>query len=213
MAHAENKTLSTSDKTLLGLVFLMVLGKLTWTLFQLDHPIVQQAVNSWVAIILAAVLGFVAIRLAPQTGFPDIWDNRVSNKQRFLIPTLFGIGFAAIQIVLVSLILNLDIPTVNFPLSIPVYLFGGIILEIFFRLIALVFLVWFISNVILRKRWQEQVFWIVAIILSLLEPVGQTIGMFQMGLITSTLLAAILFAFIFAGNLIPAYFFSSTLSI
>jgi len=176
------KKLSTSDRTFLGLVLIMVIGKVVWTSFQLDHPIVQQSINSWVAVILAAVLGFVALKLAQQTGFPDMWDKKISNK-------------------------HLDIPMVKFPLSIPVYLFGGIILEIFYRLIPMVLLVWLISNLILRKRWQEQVFWVVAILLCLLEPVMQTIGVYQMGIIASTLLAAILFIFVFAGNLIPTYFF------
>lgn len=207
MIHSRNvNILSTSEKTFLGLILVMVLGKATWMFFQLDHPIIQQSINSWVAIILTAVLGFVALKLAPRTGFPDIWDKRVSNRQRFLIPVLFGLGFAGIQIVLVSFVLNLDIPMVKYPLSIPVYLFGGIILEMIYRLIALVLFVWLLSNVIFRKRWQKQVFWAVAIVLALLEPVGQTIGMYQMGIVTNLLLAAILFVFIFAGNLIPAYF-------
>ena len=201
------RKISTSDTTFFGLVLIMVIGKVIWTSFQLDHPIVQQSINSWVAIILAAVLGFIALKLAQRTGFPDIWDKRISNKQRFLIPILFGLGFAIIQIILVASVLHLDIPMVKFPLSIPVYLFGGIILEIFYRLIPMVFLVWLISNLILRKRWQEQVFWVVAILLCLLEPVMQTIGMYQMGIITDILLTAILFAFVFAGNLIPTYFF------
>jgi hypothetical protein len=201
------KKLSTSDKTFFGLVLVMIIGKVIWTSFRLDHPIVKQSINSWVAIGLAAVLGFIALKLAQRTGFPDMWDRRISSKQRFVIPILFGLGFAVIQIILVALVLHLDIPMVNFPLSIPVYLFGGIILEIFYRLIPMVLLVWLISNLILGKRWQEQVFWVVAILLCLLEPVMQTIGMYQMGILANILLAAILFIFVFAGNLIPTYFF------
>lgn len=201
------KKISTSDKTFFGLVLVMIIAKVIWTSFKLDHPIVLQSINSWVAVILAALLGFAAVKLAQQTGFPDMWDKRISNRQRFVIPVLFGLGFAAIQVVLVTVVLQLNIPMVRFPLSIPVYLFGGIILEIFYRLIPMVFLVWLISNLILRKRWQEQVFWVVAILLCLLEPVMQTIGMYQMGIIANTLLTAILFIFVFAGNLIPTYFF------
>jgi len=201
------KKISTSDKTFFGLVLILIIAKVIWASFQLDHPIVQQSINSWVAVVLAAALGFVALKLAQRTGFPDMWDEEISNQQRFVIPVLFGLGFAVIQIILVTLVLRLDIPMVKFPLSIPVYLFGGIILEIFYRLIPMVFLVWLISNLLLRKRWQEQVFWVVAILLCLVEPVMQTIGMYQMGIITDILLTAILFVFVFAGNLIPTYFF------
>jgi hypothetical protein len=201
------KKISTSDKTFFGLVLILIIAKVIWASFQLDHPIVQQSINSWVAVVLAAALGFVALKLAQRTGFPDMWDEKISNQQRFVIPVLFGLGFAVIQIILVTLVLRLDIPMVKFPLSIPVYLFGGIILEIFYRLIPMVFLVWLISNLLLRKRWQEQVFWVVAILLCLVEPVMQAIGMYQMGIITDILLTAILFVFVFAGNLIPTYFF------
>jgi hypothetical protein len=201
------KKISTSDKTFFGLVLILIIAKVIWASFQLDHPIVQQSINSWVAVVLAAALGFVALKLAQRTGFPDMWDEEISNQQRFVIPVLFGLGFAVIQIILVTLVLRLDIPMVKFPLSIPVYLFGGIILEIFYRLIPMVLLVWLISNLLLRKRWQEQVFWVVAILLCLVEPVMQTIGMYQMGIITDILLTAILFVFVFAGNLIPTYFF------
>jgi hypothetical protein len=201
------KKISTSDKTFFGLVLILIIAKVIWASFQLDHPIVQQSINSWVAVVLAAALGFVALKLAQRTGFPDMWDEKISNQQRFVIPVLFGLGFAVIQIILVTLVLRLDIPMVKFPLSIPVYLFGGIILEIFYRLIPMVLLVWLISNLLLRKRWQEQVFWVVAILLCLVEPVMQTIGMYQMGIITDILLTAILFVFVFAGNLIPTYFF------
>ena len=114
------KKISASDKTFFGLVLVMIIGKVIWTSFQLDHPIVQQSINSWVAVILAAVLGFVALKLAQRTGFPDMWDKKISNKQRFLIPVLFGLGFAVIQIILVASVLSLDIPMVKFPLSIPV---------------------------------------------------------------------------------------------
>jgi len=201
------KKISTSDKTFFGLVLILIIAKVIWASFQLDHPIVQQSINSWVAVVLAAALGFVALKLAQRTGFPGMWDEEISNQQRFVIPVLFGLGFAVIQIILVTLVLRLDIPMVKFPLSIPVYLFGGIILEIFYRLIPMVLLVWLISNLLLRKRWQEQVFWVVAILLCLVEPVMQTIGMYQMGIITDILLTAILFVFVFAGNLIPTYFF------
>jgi hypothetical protein len=56
------------------------------------------------------------------------------------------------------------------PLSIPFYAYGAILLEIMLRLFAITFLVWLFSNVLLRGRWQTQVFWIAAIIAALYEP-------------------------------------------
>lgn len=105
------------------------------------------------------------------------------------------------------LLLGVDHPMVEFPYSIPVYFSVGILMEILLHLIPIVLLVWLISNVILRKRWENKVFWTVAILFSLIEPIGQTIGMQQMGIITRSLFAGILFIFIFAANLLPLYLF------
>ena len=90
--------LNNSDKTFLGLVLLMGLGKVIWTCFGVDHPIVQNWTGVWSAIIPSAFFGFIAIKLAEKTGFPDIWDEKVSNIQRFLYPVLLGFGFAIIEI-------------------------------------------------------------------------------------------------------------------
>jgi hypothetical protein len=196
-----------SIKIFVGLVLTVVFSKLIWTLAQLDDPIVEQGVNSWLGILLVAGLGFLALKLAPRAGFSNLWDERVSNRQRFLIPMIVGMAFGIGQVILVSLVLGLDIPMVAFPLSIPVYLSGGILMEMVFHLIPVVLLVWFFANILLRNRWQEKVFWGVAILLSLLEPVTQTVGMYQMGILSSPPLAALLFSFIFAANLVPLYFF------
>lgn len=198
--------LSTSDSTFLGLILMMMTGKLLWIILKVDHPIVQQSLNSWSMYILVSVLGFAAIKLAARTGFPDIWDKEVFNKQRLLIPLLAGLGFGIINII-IAYALQLDVPMVKFPYSIPVYFSVGILMEILFHLIPIVILLWFVSDLMLKKIWQNEVFWILAIFLSLMEPVIQTIGMHQMGIISNMLFTAILFIFIFAANLLPIYFF------
>jgi hypothetical protein len=198
--------LTKSDKTFFALVSLMLLGKAVWTYFGLDHPIVQNWTGAWSAILLAAFFGFVAIKLARKTGFPDIWDEKISNKERFLYPVLLGIGFALIEI-LVGLAMGLPDIHVPFPFSIPVYVSGGIFLEILYHLIPTVFLIWFISNIVLKGKRQDEVFVAVAVLASLWEPVMQITGMLQMGMLPGMVFAAGLFIFIFAGNLIPLTLF------
>ena len=198
--------LTKSDKTFLALVLLMLLGKAVWTYTGVDHPIVQNWTGSWLALILAAFFGFIAIKLAEKTGFPDILDEKISNKERFFYPALLGFAFAIIEI-LVGLAMGLPNIHVPFPFSIPVYLSGGIFLEIIYHLIPTVFLVWLISNVLLKGKHQGQVFVVVAILASLWEPVMQITGMYRMGILTGTVFGAGLFIFIFAGNLIPITLF------
>ncbi|WP_440952648.1 hypothetical protein [Methanococcoides sp. FTZ1] len=198
--------LSRSDSTFIGLIILMLLGKATWEYFDVTHPIVQQWTATWSAILVVAVLGSVCIKLAPKAGFPEIWDKDVTNKQRFVIPILLGIGFSIIEI-LVGLALQLPNIHVQFPFSIPVYVSGGIFLEILYHLIPVVTLTWLISTLLLKGEKQNQVFIAVAILASLWEPVMQITGMQQMGMLTSAFFAAGLFTFIFAGNLIPTTLF------
>jgi hypothetical protein len=198
--------LTISEKTFLALVLLMLLGKAVWTYFGVDHPIVQNWTGAWSAIILAALVGFIAIRLAGKTGFPDIMDEKISHKERVLYPILLGFAFALIEI-MVGLAMDLPNIHVPFPFSIPVYLSGGIFLEIIYHLIPIVFLIWFISNVFLKGKRQDEVFVVVAVLASLWEPVMQITGMYQMGMLSGMVFGAGLFIFIFAGNLIPITLF------
>lgn len=198
--------LAASDRTFLGLIILMLIGKATWEYFSVDHPIVQQWTGSWSAIIIVAVLGSICIELAGKAGFPNIWDKNITNKQRIAIPIALGIGFSLIEIV-VGLALQLPNIHVEFPFSIPVYLSGGIFLEILYHLIPVVILTWMVSTVILKGERQTEVFVVVAILASLWEPTMQIMAMYQTGMLTSLFFAAGLFIFIFAGNLIPITLF------
>ena len=197
-----------SDKTFLGLVLLMLFGKIAWTIGNVNHPLVQQWTGSWLAIILVGILGLlVYYGVSRKTGFPDIWDANVSNKCRFLIPVILGLSIAAIEII-ISLVQHLpkDIH-VPLPYSIPVYLTGGIFLELLYHFIPIVLLTWLISNLVLKQKWQKQVFWILAILLSLWEPIMQIVGMMSMGMISGLLFTVLLFTFIFTANIIPLALF------
>ena len=198
--------LTTSDQIFLGLILLMILGKTTWEYFNVTHPIVQQWTGSWLAIIAVSVVGFICIKLAGKAGFPEIWDKSISNKQRVAIPIILGIGFSTIEIV-VGLALQLPNIHVAFPYSIPVYLSGGIFLEILYHLIPVVILTWLMSSVILKGERETEVFILVAILASLLEPTMQIMGMYQMGILKNMIFAGGMFIFIFAGNMVPITLF------
>lgn len=42
-------------------------------------------------LIIYGVLGLIGLMLSRKLGFVNIWDEKVSNKQRFLIPAFVGI--------------------------------------------------------------------------------------------------------------------------
>jgi len=124
-------------------------------------------VNAFIMLIFYGGLGFLGLRLSQKLGFAEIWDSKVSNKQRFLIPALIGIAIGVFFIfadVTLSKFHTLGpLPHPPFPTSFVTSAVAGIGEEIIFRLFFISFWVWLISYVILKKRWQNQIFWIVAI--------------------------------------------------
>src|SRR5512139_3335932 len=56
-------------------------------------------------LLIYGILGFIGLILWRKIGFPDIWDERVTNKQRFLIPGLVGSG-VGIAIILLDLLFS-----------------------------------------------------------------------------------------------------------
>jgi len=124
-------------------------------------------INAAIMLILYGGLGFLGLRLSQKLGFADIWDSKVSNKQRFLIPALIGAGIG-VFFILVDVILNQfhslgSLPHPPFPTSLVASVVAGIGEELIFRLFFISFWVWLISYVLLKKRWQNQIFWIIAI--------------------------------------------------
>lgn len=163
------KNLSTSTRIYILLVAFLVAVKIIFLLFPATFPRAdQEGAFSWMMIAAIALMGFIGLFLSRRTGFPDIWDTRISNKQRFLIPIIIGLVYGVLTVIK-------DLPSpspvhLKLPLSIPFYAYGAVFLEIMLRLFAIPLLVWLISNVILRGRWQTQVFWFAVIVAALYEP-------------------------------------------
>ncbi len=133
-------------------------------------------VSVGIMLILYGGLGLVGLKLSRRLGFHDIWDPKISNKQRFLIPALIGSGIG-IFLILADAILSRfhtlgPLPHPPFPTSLVASAAAGIGEELMFRLFFLSFGVWLISYVILKKRWQNQIFLIVAIFSALAFAVG-----------------------------------------
>ena len=199
------KALPRSTKTYLALVLFLVAVKILFLAFPTNFPLAdQEGAFSWLTIITVSALGFIGLMLARRAGFPDFWDAAISHRQRFLIPALVGLLYGV-----VTLLYDLRAPAaahLKLPSSIPFYTYGATLLEIMLRLFAVTFLVWLISNVILRGKWQTQIFWLAAIIAALYEPLPSLTNIFN----TRGMLAALgllVTAPLFAGNLVAAYLY------
>ncbi|MEN3017357.1 MAG: CPBP family glutamic-type intramembrane protease [Candidatus Methanosuratincola petrocarbonis] len=129
--------------------------------------LVLALVNACIMLIFYGGLGFLGLTLSQKLGFAELWDSKISNKQRFLIPALIGIGIG-IFFILADAILSQfhtlgPLPHPPFPASLIASTAAGIGEEAIFRLFFISFWVWLISYVILKNRWQNQIFWIVTI--------------------------------------------------
>lgn len=105
--------------------------------------------------------------LSQKLGFGDLWSTTISVKQRLLIPALIG-ATLGVFFVLTDAILRKfhtlgPIPHPPFPTSVVASASAGIGEEVIFRLFFISFWVWLVADVILKRKWQNQIFWIVAV--------------------------------------------------
>lgn len=141
----------------------------------------QSQIPTWLISLVSAggtlliygILGFIGLILWRKIGFPDIWDERVTNKQRFLIPGLVG-GGVGIGIILLDLLFS-HVNGVGrlihppFPTSIVASISAGIGEEFLFRLFYISFWTWLVGKVILRGKGLNIVYWVVAVLAALLH--------------------------------------------
>lgn len=124
-------------------------------------------INAVIMLVLYGGLGFLGVKLSDKLGFADIWDAKVNNKQRFFFPALVGIAIGVFFIFADAVLSKFHtlgpLPHPPFPTSLVVSAIAGIGEEVIFRLFFIPFWVWLISHVLLKKRWQNQIFWLVAI--------------------------------------------------
>jgi hypothetical protein len=128
-------------------------------------------VNAGIMLILYGGLGLLGLQLSQKLGFANLWDPMVSNRQRFLIPALVGTGLGVFLIVADAILSRFHalgpLPHPPFPTSLVASASAGIGEELIFRLFFIPFWIWLISYVILKKKWQNPVFWIVATVSAL----------------------------------------------
>lgn len=183
------KRLSKSAKILAGLVLtLALISVINSYLPQPDYLPAQDTItkipktlahllNVGMAFILYGCLGYLGLLLSRKTGFPEFWDSQFTLKQKLLTPALVGIALGVFIIVFEIVFGRFHdlgpLPHPTFPSSILATMGAAIGEEILFRLFFIPFFIWLISHILLKNKWQTQIFWIVtffsAIVFSLIH--------------------------------------------
>jgi hypothetical protein len=174
----------------------------------------QQALLTWTAVAIVIVLGVAGRYLSRQTGFPRIWDTAVTTGKRLLFPAAIGLALGIIWILLETSgtfgVVRATLPGnqihTPLPAALVTYPAGALILEISLRLFAIPLLLWLISNLLLGGRGQQVVFWLAAVLVALVEPLGLAGPVLQSGVGFSIDLA-LLMGFSYGANLIFADLF------
>lgn len=164
------------------------------------------------AVIALGVMGLIGVFLSMRTGFPNAWDSRISNTQRFAIPIatglLLGSLFLATDLItdmsrLQEEHLNIQSTDVAFPGSLFVYSAAAIFVEVVYRLLTIPLLLGLISIFVRSDGARQKVFWVLAILTSLIEPLTNTAA--------SQYLTPLALTFVlvqaFASNFLQAVFF------
>jgi hypothetical protein len=199
------------------LIFAVLVGYLIFVKFavsifqiQFAHPSQEQSF-SWTVIAIISVLGVIGILASARTGFPGFWDPNITVFRKLIVPLIAGLLTGLIAIAVDSVFglsktvaakMGTESVHIPFPSSAFVYPAAAILVSVFQYLIPIPILVWIISNVILRGRFQEKIFWIIGILAALVEPFSQA-AMLK-GIPSLPVVAFIL---VFAANLVQLYLF------
>ena len=172
--------MSASHKALAGLIAFLLVVKLIEMAIHIPFQVPQQAaVFSWKSVIFIAAIALLGSGFAHIVGFPGMWEKEASNGGRIWLPLAIGIilGVALLIVDRATGFAHTDAMTFGVPsLSLPFgyaaffQLFASVSAAVLYYLFALAFTVWFIGTLLLSRHWPSQVFWILAVFVSLLEP-------------------------------------------
>jgi hypothetical protein len=202
-----SKSISTSWYIYLSLILVLVGILVLFQFIPLSAVLkAQTSAFTWPFLVIIVLLGGAGTWAASKTGFPDSLDPSISNKQRLLFPVLWGLGLGVVALAIEQFqpLGPIDAP---FPISLPFYLYGAIVSEILLRLFLLPVPLWLISSLLLGGRWQMPIFWGLAVLTSIVEPVMVLGGLDELGILSTGVPVGIwvFIAFAYGVNLFLAY--------
>jgi hypothetical protein len=172
----------------------------------------QAALFAWPAIGIYTLVGLLGVWLADHSGFPRPWTGWVVSRGAVLVPLVGGLALGA---ALMALDLTTGFTTIlvaghglkqQFTGYLPMFLIfsaASAFVMLIYRLMPLSLLQWLFAERLLNGHRRTVVFWTLAVLTSLLEPLGLIDSM----LLMPRLVALVYFLHLFGLNLFEATIF------
>jgi len=131
----------------------------------------------WITLLIL-LAGIPFCFLQTHSRLPDFLDEKVSAYNRFLLPTLIGVAFGVLDVVVIKLIMHpepySELPPFlqPFPYSLFLYFSGAFDVEVFYRFIPITILL-VIGARFKEGKYYNQFFWAGAVLTALREPLEQ----------------------------------------
>ena len=146
------------------------------------RSVAQASVFSWTALAIIGVMGLLGVFFLNLTNLRGFWDADLNLRQKITAPLIVGLilgaALAASDIFtgwsgIMAAQMHLLTIHIAFPLSVPIYFGGAILVTILYFLIILPFADWLIAIKLLKGKAEPMVFWLAATPLALIEPLTQ----------------------------------------
>jgi hypothetical protein len=142
----------------------------------------QAAVFGWPWLAIVAAVGALGTLCVSYTPLPGLWDADRSLGAKLIWPLLFGLVLGAAMVAwdmgtgwshTVASRMHLPSIHIAWPLSVPIYFGGAILVTILYYFLLIPFLHWLVAGRILKNSGEAIVYWSLALPLSLVEPLTQ----------------------------------------
>ena len=139
---------------------------------------VTALISGLAIIIIYGGLGWLGMSLARKLGFPELYDEKITNKQRFFLPGLagaaIGVFFILVDLAQAQFHSLGRFPHPPFPTAIVASATAAVGEEMIFRLFLITFLLWLIR----KKPTSNGAFWSVAVFSALAFAFGHLPSLF-----------------------------------
>jgi hypothetical protein len=147
----------------------------------------QAAVFSWLGLAIIIPVGLLGVLLLNLTPLRGLWDAELGWNEKVWRPLTIGVLIGALMTGtdlltgwtrIVAARMNLPSIHIEFPLSVPIYFGGAILVSVLYFLSLLPFLYWLIAVRLRQNRREPLTFWLIAMPFVLVEPLTNRPGGF-----------------------------------